>query len=318
MSVTRVRSAPHRPDRRHRHGALSMRAAGAADPARGRRVGTEAVPDHRRARPQLHRLHALRLVAARQARAATGPAAEPRDRAPLRDGGRAARATGRTVRRTPARRVLAAAARERGRRLSARGDARPRLRPVRRAVPRRDHGGGGTRAVRRQDDRRDARLRNRGGDSDAPDRDRRPRGVGAHPLTCRDDPHGLRRRDRARCLRARLPRRRPPREDLGAVDDLPAGQGRRQLERQARAREAPRRRRSAGRRAQDPGQPPRLRRRAADPRRRRLDQHEAADDRAAARQGRPDRLLDLLVHQLPAHAAAPRRRGMRPIASRGS
>ena len=44
---------------------------------------------------------------------------------------------------------------------------------------------------------------------------------------------------------------------------------------------------------------------AAAHRRRRLVQHEAADARRPPREGRAARLLDVLVHQLPAHAAAP-------------
>ena len=53
--------------------------------ATGRRP---AVRDRRRPRRQLRRLHPLRRVAARQARPAEGPAAEPRDRAALPRGGR--------------------------------------------------------------------------------------------------------------------------------------------------------------------------------------------------------------------------------------
>ena len=44
----------------------------------------------------------------------------------------------------------------------------------------------------------------------------------------------------------------------------------------------------------------------------------AADDAPTARQGRADRLLDVLLHQLPAHAAATRRRGTRVTARKGS
>ena len=83
--------------RGRRDGALAVRAAGAADPARGRRDRPQAVPDRRRARRELHRLHALRRLAARQARAAAGPAAEPRDRAALPRRGHAARAAARAL-----------------------------------------------------------------------------------------------------------------------------------------------------------------------------------------------------------------------------
>ena len=51
-------------------------------------------------------------------------------------------------------------------------------------------------------------------------------------------------------------------------------------------------------------EPSRLRRRACAPRRRSVDQLAAAHVAATARQGRADRLLDLLVHQLPADAPA--------------
>ena len=51
---------------------------------------------------------------------------------------------------------------------------------------------------------------------------------------------------------------------------------------------------------------------------RRLVQLEAAHARGAPRQGRAARLLDVLVHQLPAHAAAPRSRGTRPTTATGS
>ena len=50
---------------------------------------------------------------------------------------------------------------------------------------------------------------------------------------------------------------------------------------------------------------PRLRAGAGVPRRPAVDQLQAPDAGRAARQGRPDRLLDVLLHQLPAHAAAP-------------
>ena len=51
--------------------------------------------------------------------------------------------------------------------------------------------------------------------------------------------------------------------------------------------------------------PARLRSRAAATSGRRLDQQQAADDRGAARQSGARRLLDVLVHQLPPHTAAP-------------
>src|ERR1044072_7943385 len=54
--------------------------------ARGRGVRAQAGADRRRARSQLQLLHALRGVAARQARAAGGLSTQRGDRAPLRDG----------------------------------------------------------------------------------------------------------------------------------------------------------------------------------------------------------------------------------------
>ena len=54
----------------NRHRALPVRAARATDRAGGRRDRPAAARDHRRDRRQLHRLHALRGVAARPARAA--------------------------------------------------------------------------------------------------------------------------------------------------------------------------------------------------------------------------------------------------------
>ena len=100
-----------------RHGALAVRAAGAADRARRRRDGTPAARDRRGHRRQLHRLHALRRLAARPARAAAGPAAQPRDRAALPRRADAARAAGRRAGRpaaagadSAARRAISAAA----------------------------------------------------------------------------------------------------------------------------------------------------------------------------------------------------------------
>ena len=64
--------------------------------------------------------------------------------------------------------------------------------------------------------------------------------------------------------------------------------------------------------------PAELRRRAGARARRPLVQLAAADARGAARQGRADRLLDVLVHQLPAHAAAPEGAGTPPTTATGS
>ena len=89
---------------------------------------------------------------------------------------------------------------------------------------------------------------------------------------------------------------------------VPAEQDRGQQDRAARAGEGSRRQGAAeGGQGRTEGldRPPGLRRRSAAPRRRRLDQLAAARPRRSARQGRADRLLDVLVHQLPAHAPPP-------------
>ena len=298
----------HRPDRRRRHGALAVRAAGAADPARGRRARAASRSGSSQGSCSASRVHALRLVAARQARAAAGPAAEPRDRAPLRDGGRAARAAGRRL-------VVE-------RRLS----AFSRLRPA--------NAGGGfllgvtlglvfvpvRRAVARRRSRRAAGREQFGGRTFAATLAyaigaaipmlviayRRPRGVAArirsHARAIRD---GVRRRDRAR--RARRSSSTPTTTSRRSLrrGRLPAGQGRGQLERGKRELAKLR----GGGRA-------------------RVVQKTAGDSPTTASRPRStptatgstrkpltlaqlrgkvvaDRLLDLLVHQLPAHAAAP-------------
>ena len=69
-SVTDADPARHRLPRGGRDRHVAVRAARAADPARRRRVRPQAAAHRRRARRQLHRLHALRRVAARPARAA--------------------------------------------------------------------------------------------------------------------------------------------------------------------------------------------------------------------------------------------------------
>ena len=96
-TLSRDRPARDRVPRRGRHRDLALRAARAADPARRRRDRPQAAPDRRRARRELRRLHALRRLAARQARPAAGLPAQPRDRAALPRRGDAARAAARAL-----------------------------------------------------------------------------------------------------------------------------------------------------------------------------------------------------------------------------
>ena len=209
----------------------------------------------------------------------------------------------------PLARLLALPAGGRRRRLLPRRDARARLRAVRGPGARHDHGRRGQQLGRPARDPADARLRRsappcrcsliaaaaRGLRPPAPSTPRRCGSSRASliaavaiALVFHLDDTTSRRSPRAtrRSCRSKLEE---------------------QLDRQARAREGARRRAGArGRASKTPkGEPARLRRRTAAPRRRRVDQHEAADARLAARQGRARRLLDVLVHQLPAHAAAP-------------
>ena len=185
----------------------------------------------------------------------------------------------------------------------ARREPRPRLRPLRRPCS-----GRGDRAVgdgrrRARDVLRGRRLRERRCCADA--RDCR-REQAAHrerrlpPAARGDDPARRRRADRRVGDRDR-PRRRPafhdgsPRLHRGAP-----GEGRAERDGEARARPAAahRRRARAGRVRHCAG-------RTGARRDRRLDQHRSGLAPPAPRPGRPDRLLDVLVRQLPPHAAPP-------------
>ena len=202
--------------------------------------------------------------------------------------------------------VLALPADRRWRRLLPRRDARTRLRPVRRPGARDGHGRRRAEHGRLARDRADARLRDRCGGADAADRARRTRGIGAPAAACRLAADRVGRHDRRRRAGAHLPLRRSHRSVHAWLHDVPAEQDREELRRDEGARQGARRKGGARRGAQHRRlEPTGLRRRAADPRRRRVDQLAAADVAAAARQGRAGRLLDVLVHQLPADAAAP-------------
>ena len=156
------------------HRDLALRPARAADPARRRRDRAEAVADHRGARRELRRLHALRDLAARQARPAGRPAAEHRDRAALPRRGDADRSrssatcsSGRS-RGSPATARAAAGSCSAPRSGSSSCRARARCWPRSPSSPRTNHVG--FRAVALT-----ARLRARRRRADAADRARRPR-----------------------------------------------------------------------------------------------------------------------------------------------
>ena len=128
--------APDRLPRGDRHGGLAVRPSRAADRVRRRRERRRAAAlrDHRRARHELRRLHAVRHLAARPARAAAGPAAQPLDRAAVPRRGDADLPAARRAGSSGRSRASAAAARRRPRRrLPARREPRARLRALRRA-----------------------------------------------------------------------------------------------------------------------------------------------------------------------------------------
>ena len=201
MSLTRARSAPDRLPRRGRDRDLAVRPARPADPARGRRDGPQAAADRRRARRELRRLHALRGVAARQARPAAGLPAQPRDRAALPGGGDAARAAARARDRAAVRAALALPRRGGGFLLGVSLGLVfvPCAGPVLAAVTasRRT-----TRSAARDPAHDRLRARRRG--ADGADRLRRPRGLGAPARARRAAARRIGRRDR-RSSRSRSP-----------------------------------------------------------------------------------------------------------------
>ena len=278
-----------------------MRPARAPDPARRRRLRPAALRDHPRPCRKLQRLHRRRRGVARQPGTSPGHIAQPRDRpapaaggdAPFPGGGPGGGATPSAPHTRPAA--------HREQRDRARREPGPRLRPLRRAGP-----GRGDRAL--GDRRRWARdvLRGRGlcewrRRSDADDRRRRQeahRGCRLLPPARGDDPPFRRRVDRGLRDRNR-DRRRPrlhnrgPRLHRGAAEE---GRAERHGAARARPAAAHRRRARAGRVRHCPG-------RAGARRDRRLDQLRPGLAPRAPRPGRPHRLLDVLMRQLPAHPA---------------
>jgi hypothetical protein len=299
------RARPHRHRRAggNRHCDLAVRPARAPDPARGRSDRPEAAADHRRPRPVVRDLHAVRVVDPLAPRAPAGSPPQHRDRAALRGGADAARPTRGAHRRAAARRVLTASPGGR-RRVLVRRDARARVRPVRRPGTRSGHRRGRESDCRDPRARPDVRVCRGRGNPDAGDRRRRPGGV--HPDRVAGDAraHGVGARDRARRDRPRLPPRRPPRAAHARVHLVPAEEdrGQRYGEERARShngRDGPGRRQADGR-----GGTTGLRSRTRVSAGRRMDQLEAADARGPSRPGRARRLLDVLLHQLPADAPA--------------
>ena len=208
--------------------------------------------------------------------------------------------------RAAARILLAPAPGRRRRRVLPRRDARARLRALRRPGARDGHRRRGQRLRRTARDPADARVRRRSSIADAPDRPRRTGSCRPPAPARRGGEDDLGRTDRRRRVRSRLPPRRQPRDAHPRLHVVPAEQDRGQLHRETRAVEGARRRPGArGDRQDAGGQPAQLRRRTTSACRRCVDQHEAADARVVARQGRARRLLDVLLHQLPAHAASP-------------
>ena len=157
----------------------------------------------------------------------------------------------------------------------------------------------------------DALLRGRGGARAAALRARRPAGGTAAARDARLVAAGARRGHGGGGARDRLQRRPDAADPARLVHELAAAAHRGDGLGGAPARFAARRRRNpeSAEGAEDLGNwTARLRRRARDHRHRPLAEHagrHAAHARRPARQGRPGRLLDVLVHQLPAHAAAP-------------
>ena len=219
-----------------------MRAPGAADHLRGRGDGKppEAVRDHRGADRQLHGVHALRRLAAEEARTARGFPAEPRDRAALPRRGHAPLPQGRGGRAAAVPATHQTAGRRARRRLPARRQPRSRLRALRGAGAGCDHGRRGDAGRRRPRDRADPGLRDGRRDPDADRGVRRPGRDDRAPSARAPDPAGPRRRRRAHRACDRAQRRpslpdRPPR-----LHGVAAEEGRAERPRPTRAPEAPR------------------------------------------------------------------------------
>ena len=296
-----------------------MRAAGAADPARrGRdRAGPPAAVRHRRGpRRQLHAVHARRHGASQRARAAGRLPAQLRDRDALRAGGHADLPAVRAPARAPVLLPDPPAGQYRGERSPARRQPRPRIRPVRRA--RAGCGGGHRRERERRppDDLHHARVQPRRGAADAGDPPGLPAAHERHDTAApRGAAHPCRGRSRACADRVRDRQELRPAVHDGAPRLHPgvaeAHRGDPHCETPAARPE--RDRRGASREQGADGSPVRR----AD----QLDQHarrQAADAAGPSGEGRADRLLDLLVRQLPAHAAAPQGLGLSATARTGS
>ena len=271
-----------------------------------------------RDRRQLHRLHALRRLAARPARPAAGRAPQPRDRPAAAGGAHAARPQGRRAARPPAAGADPARLRRLRRRLPARREPRARLRPVRGAGARRGDGARGAARVRHPDDRAHARLCARRGAADARDRARR---ASARRVAFRARAETVRRVSGVLVGAAALAiaLRRSTTKLQTWIPGYTEALQERDRALGGRAARAPGADRLEGARGAAGGTAAkgadRLRRGARVPGRRRLDQLRAADPRGAARPRRPDRLLDVLVHQLPADAPVHPRVG-RPLPRR--
>ena len=123
-------------------------------------------------RRQLHRVHPVRRVAARPARAPGGFPAQRGDRPPVRDGGDTPHSACGAADRAAARVLLALPPGRRRRGVLPRRDARARIRAVRRAGARDGHRRRGQRLRRTARDLADARVRRRSSIADAPDRPR--------------------------------------------------------------------------------------------------------------------------------------------------
>ena len=307
---------------RGRHRDLPLRAARAADPARGRGDRAQAAADRHRARRELRRLHALRGVAARQARACRPTScATSRSRCSSSSRRRCSSRGSRSGSSGRSRACHASAPAAAGSCSASRSGscscpcAGPVLAAVTVVAANNDVG---WRAIlltlayalgaavpmaadrlRRQGARGSAARARRA----AADRVRASL-IGARRARIR-----LQRRhalpDRAARLHRVVPEaRRAAARPRSASWPSCASSGKPQLAVEA----------DAARAARPPACPTTASRRALEAERR-LVQHEAADAAAAARQGRADRLLDVLVHQLPAHAAAPEGVGRRvPLA----
>ena len=285
-----------------------MRLPGAADHLRRRRERrpAAALRDHRRARRHIHPFAALRQLAARSARALSGLPTQALDRVPAALRGHPADSTaGQSDRATPAALHPTALGRPR-RRLPARGEPRAALRAVRRTGARLHHDA--DREPRgRQARRAGGRLRARRGRADAAARARRPACGGTDPSPQPAEPNGPGdpgRRDGPLGSLDRVQRRQDAPDQDRRLHPV-AAEGRAQLLHAQAARSALPDRRAGLERAEG------LRAGAGLQRHLDVDQLEAGDDLVASRQGRARRLLDLLVHQLPAHAAAPQDVGCR-------